>query len=831
MKLFRSRALYIVLLVLSTLILILVLLLRFVFPGGGAAVGGNRFERPGSFGGGSSEGSGMPEGFGDFTFPEGFDPSNMPQGAEGSNMPEGFDFSQFSEGGDMTGFPGGFDSSSFSDQSGNTQNGNPFGNMPGSRSGNKGFAFIESIRKYWIPIVSLCAFIDLLCVWMIVRLTKQKKEESKKKSGAKASTESEDAEPERKKPYWVLLLIPVLIAGIVLKFLPNAKKEETSSVSVKEKVLEAEATLNPIKTLYLSGGTLSEEGSVTYTLPGKVEIESYAVKNGDRVEEGDLIATVKKDSVLLQIQDLQAMMQELDSDLEKTSEDDSEELLSPADGRIKEIYAESGIPVADTVAEKGALMLLSLDGLMQAQIEPVSGLSVGDHVVVVLEDESEEDGRVLSVSEEKITITLSDEKAQNGEKVRIQDEEGRVLGSCELSIHSELRITGFRGVTEKLNVEKDDKVKAEDTLVTLKNEEHTSEYFRLLEQRSELEEQMERLIKLYQTCEIRARKTGEISGLTEDDETVEENEDATVSELAYIPSSDPSSEKSEEKTVEYSARFVLLGYDQGMQQDPQQPADPGQSSDPAPSDNPTQPGDPAQSSDPGQSSDLSQTGSGPQAGQPGAGGAGTGMTPSMPGGQGGSGGSGVPSGMGEATQETVKSSSSYTLSETEVYSISPKDEMTIAISVDELDIIGLHENDAVTVTLDALPGQSFEGKIETIGKDGTYENGNTKYTVTVTVSRTEQMLSGMNAGVSVVTGETKDCLTIPVESLIEKDGKTYVYTFYDEEKDLLSDLKEVSTGLSDGSSVQILEGLSSGDKVYYRYADSLIYVFNNPFKA
>ena len=40
-------------------------------------------------------------------------------------------------------------------------------------------------------------------------------------------------------------------------------------------------------------------------------------------------------------------------------------------------------------------------------------------------------------------------------------------------------------------------------------------------------------------------------------------------------------------------------------------------------------------------------------------------------------------------------------------------------------------------------------------------------------------------------------------------------------------LKEVETGVADGDNVEILSGLSDGDKIYYRYADTLSYTFLN----
>ena len=194
--------------------------------------------------------------------------------------------------------------------------------------------------------------------------------------------------------------------------------------------------------------------------------------------------------------------------------------------------------------------------------------------------------------------------------------------------------------------------------------------------------------------------------------------------------------------------------------------------------------------------------------------------------------SSIPSGYGQggstgyttvpaATQEDT----TYKVSENTLFSIRSQNKMTIEISVDELDIRDLKIGQKVTITLDALSGQSFKGEIVSIGSEGTYDDGNTKYAVSVSVDRTEQMLSGMNAGISIDMTDSTECLTVPVAALVEKNGKTYVYTSYNEKKDLLGDLKEVATGRSNGTDVEILSGLNSGEKVYYRYADNINYTF------
>lgn len=239
----------------------------------------------------------------------------------------------------------------------------------------------------------------------------------------------------------------------------------------------------------------------------------------------------------------------------------------------------------------------------------------------------------------------------------------------------------------------------------------------------------------------------------------------------------------------------------------------------------------AQRTTPNQPTDPSggQTPGGTQGGMP-SGGMPSGGTGTMPSGgaqgampSGGSGFSGgMPSGMGGSMEQTYDN---YIVEETELLYVSDQEEVSVTISIDELDILSVAVGMEVQVTLDAVKGQAYQGKIIRIGHEGTNDGGNTKYEVTILLPRAAVMLDGMNASVSIVTGTSNAAVTIPAAALIEDDGKTYVYTSYDAETDTLGGLVEVETGASDGNNVEILSGLDAGDTYYYLYSDTVTYHF------
>ena len=172
---------------------------------------------------------------------------------------------------------------------------------------------------------------------------------------------------------------------------------------------------------------------------------------------------------------------------------------------------------------------------------------------------------------------------------------------------------------------------------------------------------------------------------------------------------------------------------------------------------------------------------------------------------------------------TEEVTTTYSVSETTLLSVTPQDYVYVTITVDELDILSIETGLEAEVTLDAFPGQSFTGVVDSIDTSGTNAGGNSKYTAVVKIERTEDMLSGMNASVKITLDTTEDVLYVPADAIVEDEDGTYVYTSYDEKTDTLGDPVEVETGVSDGTNVEIVSGLSAGDTYYYSVLDTVNY--------
>lgn len=706
---------------------------------------------------------------------------------------------------------------------------------------------------------------------------------------------------------WITLLCIVLAIALIVASLPSGISAVTK---VNSKVLSAVPEENTISTVLSGGGTLSPQEGTAQSLPQALELETYYVKNGQTVSEGDPIAQVDLVAVKAAISELQEVIDTLDAAIASESSKTNDSVIrSGTAGRVKKIYAREGTAAADTVYESGALLLLSLDGLMAVDLE--ARAEVGQRVTVTLSDGTALEGTVESVSDGTATVTLSDETAPMDDSVTVTTKDGETLGTGNLYIHSRLRVAGAYGTVSKISVKENQQVSAGSTLLTLKDTGHTAEYARLLNRRTELEDQMESLVKLSKDGILHADCSGTVSGV-----------DTEIFYTAPAALTQTRSQASPGYTALGGIRMENTdtpqaqpsGEDQSQNPDGNQNPGTGSGQNPGEGEDP-QPGTGGSGTDEtetatyilGQVTDASRLSEGvltyavqktiraeelatqsfvdmldptvpvqtqeltytKQTVLLSTGGAwiesgfeqisegdailiGAGIIvyqktgTSVPGGMpsidpsqfpsissGIAGAGSALSGMaskaggmsGYGTAAKTAAYDSYDTTKKDAAVITADEEMTVQIQVDELDIRTLETGMEATVTLDALPGSSFTGAITSINPYGENSGGNTKYTVTVTLPRDEKMLSGMNASVKITTGVSGTVPTVPAAAVVFDAGKSWLYTGYNEKTDTLTDPVEIQTGLSDGSLVELLSGLSEGSSFYYRYADSIEYSF------
>ena len=129
----------------------------------------------------------------------------------------------------------------------------------------------------------------------------------------------------------------------------------------------------------------------------------------------------------------------------------------------------------------------------------------------------------------------------------------------------------------------------------------------------------------------------------------------------------------------------------------------------------------------------------------------------------------------------------------------------VTITVDEDDMTDISLGSAANIALTAYPEDIFTAKVTAIGDATSDSSGNITYDVTVTLEGdVSGLFQGMTGDVTFVTEQTEEVL------YVSRRAKTYVKV---KTADGSIVKKEITTGLSDSSNVEISGDIAEGDTV------------------
>lgn len=151
--------------------------------------------------------------------------------------------------------------------------------------------------------------------------------------------------------------------------------------------------------------------------------------------------------------------------------------------------------------------------------------------------------------------------------------------------------------------------------------------------------------------------------------------------------------------------------------------------------------------------------------------------------------------------------------------------ITIASSVFEIegtlseyDTAAVEKGQEVTVTAKALPEKSWSGEISDVSSlpvssesiAGGRGDQVTAYPFSVTFAETpDQLKQGYHVNLEIVVAKHEGAVVLPFDSIINENGKEYVYVF----KSGKIEQREISTGLVKGKWNEITSGLKKGETV------------------
>jgi len=139
------------------------------------------------------------------------------------------------------------------------------------------------------------------------------------------------------------------------------------------------------------------------------------------------------------------------------------------------------------------------------------------------------------------------------------------------------------------------------------------------------------------------------------------------------------------------------------------------------------------------------------------------------------------------------------------------DTLFIEVNIEEADINKLEVGQKSYATFDALDELKLEGQITFISlTSSTNNNGIVTYLVRVVFENNSdyQIREGMTSFIDFVTSEVNGVLIVPVSAVKNVDGSPSV-------ENINNEWIKVITGFTDGKYVEIISGLSEGDKILY----------------
>lgn len=143
--------------------------------------------------------------------------------------------------------------------------------------------------------------------------------------------------------------------------------------------------------------------------------------------------------------------------------------------------------------------------------------------------------------------------------------------------------------------------------------------------------------------------------------------------------------------------------------------------------------------------------------------------------------------------------------------------LKINVKVDEYDISALTVGKETTVKIGAI-NKEITGEVKSMSEEGQTVNGVTYFTATIDLDKDSSVKIGMSAEVKLMRENVIGVVTLPMTT-IQFDENNNPYVLKSDEKG--NPVKtEISTGVNDGTTVEIRSGVANGETILYTKADT-----------
>lgn len=149
---------------------------------------------------------------------------------------------------------------------------------------------------------------------------------------------------------------------------------------------------------------------------------------------------------------------------------------------------------------------------------------------------------------------------------------------------------------------------------------------------------------------------------------------------------------------------------------------------------------------------------------------------------------------------------------TKLLEIVDYDNLEIKVKVDEYDVAAFQNGKEATVTIGAI-NKEFKGKISSTSREGQIMNGVTFFTATIDLEKDQRIRIGMSAEVKLISDQAAQVVTLPMTAIqFEQNNQPYVFK-KDKNEEIVKN--EITTGINDGTKVEVKSGVQSGETIFY----------------
>ncbi|MGH8014712.1 MAG: efflux RND transporter periplasmic adaptor subunit, partial [Candidatus Zixiibacteriota bacterium] len=137
-------------------------------------------------------------------------------------------------------------------------------------------------------------------------------------------------------------------------------------------------------------------------------------------------------------------------------------------------------------------------------------------------------------------------------------------------------------------------------------------------------------------------------------------------------------------------------------------------------------------------------------------------------------------------------------------------EMIVKATVSEVDASRVDSGLATLITVDAIPGQTFQGivtKKSTLARRKDPSSKINVFDVEIAIQNESDLLKpGISASARIVIDRVPDVISVPLEAIFEKEGETVVYLENKKQR-------KVEVGRRNDMSIEIISGLEGGETI------------------